>query len=94
MSAFSNGTEWQCWSSRWCHTCRHDSMGQTADVPEVFCEIVTTAMIGGVTPDEWVEVNPNSLYDRYTCSEYEPREDEQDARLGTDGARWVPETSN
>lgn len=90
MSAFSNGTEWECWSAHWCQTCTKDSMGLPPGPPEVFCEIVTTAIIGQETPTEWTENDLRGLGYRYTCSEYEPRDGDLDARLGADGARWKP----
>jgi hypothetical protein len=88
---FSNGFEWDCWSGRWCHTCLMDSMGAPSRAPEVFCPIVTDAMLGE-TPGAWTEVEPDGLETRYACSEYAPREGEPDARTlaGPDAMRPTP----
>lgn len=58
MSAFSNGTEWDCWSARWCHTCLRDGMGLAPEHPdaELYCPIVTEALVGEKTPEQWTEV--------------------------------------
>jgi len=92
VSAFSNGYEWERWSAAWCETCTKDSLGLPADAPEVFCPIVGSAMVDGPTPLEWRENEPNGLETRYTCTEYEPRDAETDARtyVGPDGMRSTP----
>ena len=64
-SAFSNGTEWECWSSRWCNRCIHDEW-RTGK----FCPLVNVAMLGDKTPLEWMNERPLSLYERYTCIEF------------------------
>lgn len=92
MSAFSNGYEWDRWSGRWCETCTKDSIGLPDDAPDVFCPIVTAAMTADPTPREWVEAEPDGLETRYTCTDYEPREDEADARTlaGPDSMQSAP----
>lgn len=92
MTAFSNGTEWDRWSDRWCATCSKDSMGLGPAAPEVFCPIVTDAMMGG-RPEQWREDQPDSPTMRYTCTEYAPRDSDEDARTmaGPDAMRSVPE---
>jgi hypothetical protein len=92
VSAFSNGFEWERWSARWCETCRKDSLGLPASALETFCPIVGSAMVDGPTPREWVDDEPGGLETRYTCTDYEPREDEPDARTlaGPDAMRSVP----
>ena len=61
MAAFSNGYEWDCWSSKWCDTCIND-INQA-------CPIVSYAIMGG-QPTEWLPNVENSLYDKYTCTKY------------------------
>lgn len=70
-SAFSNGTEWDCWSSDWCNQCVHDQ-----DIDSGGCPIVLLAMQGEKTPAEWVpgptdEEGRVSLTDRYGCLEFQ-----------------------
>ena len=65
-SAFSNGYEWDCWSSKWCENCIHDDFET-----DKFCPLVTVAMLGDKTPAEWMFEKPLSLYDRYTCVEFQ-----------------------
>lgn len=51
---FSNGTEWDMWATRHCYECVHDN--PNAD-PEVFCPIITVALVGKgngpMWPTEW-----------------------------------------
>jgi hypothetical protein len=68
--AFSNGTEWDMWSARWCGTCRHAD-----EEAEVYCPLADLALISEQTPAEWGE---NSLNRR--CTQYDPRDPERDAR--------------
>jgi hypothetical protein len=72
-SAFSNGYEWDCWSSKWCDRCVHDDW-QT----DKFCPLVAVAMLGDKTPAEWMDEKPLSLYDRYTCIEFRSEDDGPD----------------
>jgi hypothetical protein len=92
VSAFSNGYECDRWSARWCETCAKDSLGLPATAPEVFCPIVGSAMMDGPTPPEWVENESGGLETRYTCTDYEPRVGEPDARTlaGPDAMRSTP----
>ena len=61
--AFSNGTEWDCWSDRWCDRCRNDQTDEG-------CLLVLVAMLGQ-TPAEWVEDVPMSLGSQYRCTKFE-----------------------
>lgn len=94
MSAFSNGTEWDYWSNRWCMTCRHDGMGVRGNHPDGgrMCPIITTAICTPETPVEWVAGDTNGLADRYACTKYHPRDPEVDARAitGPDSMRQRP----
>lgn len=51
---FSNGTEYDIWASRYCYECVNDN--PQAD-PEVFCPIITVALLGKgdgpAWPKEW-----------------------------------------
>lgn len=58
---FSNGFEWDCWSSKWCQRCAKDANDD--------CALILTAMCG-TRPVEWLEMQPNGLEDRYDCSEF------------------------
>lgn len=62
MTAFSNGTEWDCWAANWCYRC----------TKEETCDIWLDAMMENEVPDEWTIISPNGLGDRYSCSEFEP----------------------
>lgn len=64
MTAFSNGFEWDCWSSAWCHKCKNDINED--------CPIVLDVFINNEPPKEWTEVNEMGLADRYECSKFEP----------------------
>lgn len=65
---FSNGTEGDAWTSRWCSRCVKD------DGDTVFCELLTTALLGQ-TPAEWVPDQPLRLGYQYTCTDFESRKD-------------------
>lgn len=70
--AFSNGTEWEIWSGRWCETCSHDD-------ESIGCPLVDLALLTDKTPAEWEE--PKTGTDgRYRCSQYAPARDGIDAR--------------
>lgn len=72
--AFSNGTEWETWSGRWCETCSHEN----ADI-DLFCPLADLAFLTEKTPQEWGD--PESDTDgRYRCSQYAPARDGIDAR--------------
>lgn len=67
--AFSNGTEWDCWSSEWCERCVHE--------PD--CPLITIAFCEDRTPAEWVEQGHDEkglrgLHDPYGCLEFKPKE--------------------
>jgi hypothetical protein len=62
MAAFSNGYEWDCWSSKWCKRCINDINND--------CPIIMNALMGN-QPVEWVPSIENSLYDRYLCIQFE-----------------------
>lgn len=55
---FSNSTEWDIWSARWCNQCIHD-------VSEA-CPLVLAAVCGR-TPKEWTRTEVSD----YTCSEFQ-----------------------
>lgn len=76
--AFSNGFEWDNWSATWCGTCKHDDdFGGDGQ-----CPLLGVALIGEATPAQWREVSLGGLANRYECESYEPRDGEEDARLG------------
>jgi hypothetical protein len=63
-AAFSNGTSWEIWSSRWCEQCANDINED--------CPIIMAGFLH-VMPREWVEVGMQN----YECTEFQPREEEQ-----------------
>jgi hypothetical protein len=72
--AFSNGTEWEIWSYRWCGTCSHEDSGG-----DVFCPLTDLALLADKTPSEWGD--PETGTDgRYRCSQYQPARDGVDVR--------------
>lgn len=62
-AAFSNGFEWDRWSSAWCQRCRHDVNED--------CPLVSVAVLLDVTPKEWVTNDERGLETRYNCTEFE-----------------------
>jgi hypothetical protein len=46
--AFSNGTEWEIWSARWCDRCVNND-----EETEKWCPIINVALIEPLTPAEW-----------------------------------------
>lgn len=65
---FANGFEGDCWTSRWCSNCARD------DGDTVFCELLTTALLGQ-TPAAWIPDQPDLLGYQYTCTKFESRKD-------------------
>lgn len=69
--AFSNGTEWDVWSSEWCSRCVNDTDDN--------CPLILVAMMGR-TPSEWFEQPRGErglicLEDRYHCVEFRDEDD-------------------
>ncbi|GAA0738555.1 hypothetical protein Drose_04440 [Dactylosporangium roseum] len=79
--AFSNGTEFDIWADSHCYDCVHDNPNVD---PEVFCPILTVALLGEVTPREWTERTItwelNGKTGTYAvvdeCTEFEERRDD------------------
>jgi hypothetical protein len=63
--AFSNNTDWERWSWRFCERCRNDVNED--------CPLILISMFHDLTPAEWVEDGEHHNYD---CTEFEPREEE------------------
>ncbi len=74
--AFSNGTEFDIWASRYCYECVHDDSG-TSGASEKNCPILTVALISQSTPREWVTETVDTPHGPYTgigtCTEFEQR---------------------
>ncbi len=49
---FSNSTEFEMWADDKCYECVNDTMGVANPDPEVFCPILSAALLGG-WPKEW-----------------------------------------
>jgi hypothetical protein len=73
--AFSNGSEGDYFTGRWCDTCRHDSSGLHAGSADLFCPILTLALIGERTPGQWTGSGQET-----ECSCYTVRTGERNAR--------------
>ncbi len=61
MAAFSNGTEWECWSANWCERC----------VYEETCPLVELALFTDETPAEW-RFQEHNLGRKYVCTKFQP----------------------
>jgi hypothetical protein len=72
-SAFSNGTEWECWSANWCDRCIHDKPARQGDEGNG-CPLILIGFCGR-TPLEWMEHERFSLGDRYHCIEFRDEDD-------------------
>lgn len=72
MSAFSNGTEWDCWSANWCNRCVHDQ-----NIDEGGCILILQALLDHGTPEEWVPDQPNSLGNQYICTKFQRSDDHE-----------------
>jgi hypothetical protein len=59
--AFSNGSEHDAWSARWCDRCRHYD-----DCP------LLLVMLDEQTPAQWVQDVPGSLGRQYRCTQFSP----------------------
>jgi hypothetical protein len=64
MTAFSNHTEYEAWSARWCRKCTHDEVG-TAPAG-TYCPILGVALLDNTVPLQWTP----GVDDRYHCSEF------------------------
>ena len=63
---FSNGFEGDAWMERWCYQCVHEANPDETGA----CPILTAAMVGK-TPAAWTPVDPRSLGNQYSCTEFE-----------------------
>lgn len=71
-SAFSNGTEWECWSANWCDRCLRDAPFRNG-ISSQGCPLLLVAMTGERIPGEWMEqewVAGHPPLDRYSCIEF------------------------
>ena len=66
-TAFSNHSEYEVWSARWCAQCARDELGTA---PEgTFCPILNVALLDNRVPLEWTK-GPDDPHNRYRCSEF------------------------
>lgn len=83
-TAFSNHSQYENWSSRWCERCCHPvevawqeySNGERPDQLEGYeggCPLLMAAMTGDVIPTEWMEQDHGP--DRYHCIEFRGPDD-------------------
>lgn len=75
VAPFSNGTEGEAFTARWCGTCAHDDIDSGGAIG---CPILDTVICHEVTPAEWEPWVDGGLSDRYRCTKYAP-EDPQSA---------------
>lgn len=74
--AFSNATEGELWSARWCAKCSRDAFANYG----AGCPLVTIALCGRI-PAEWIESPPEQVFtdsgmnvpELYHCVEFRPR---------------------
>lgn len=74
--AFSNSTEWELWSARWCTQCSRDAFANYG----AGCPLVTIGLCGRI-PAEWIESPPEQVFtetgmnvgELYHCVEFRPR---------------------
>jgi hypothetical protein len=52
--AFSNSSEWECWSAHWCDVCRVDEPARDRGQYEKGCPLILQALSGFI-PAEWLE---------------------------------------
>lgn len=64
---FSNHTEWEIWSARWCERCANDTPAKV-DRDEG-CPLILVALMGK-TPAEWLEQDVHV----YQCIEFRDRD--------------------
>jgi hypothetical protein len=92
---FSNGTEFEMWADTNCYECINDTMGVASPDPEVFCPILSAALLGG-WPKEWLRrdltwTDKDGVEHSYkvvdTCTEFEER---RDGRGGNDTPKPSP----
>lgn len=72
-SAFSNGTEADCWFEANCGTCVHDKPARNGD-PGNGCPLIMVAYMDR-TPVEWLEQEGIRLGDQYHCVMYRSEDD-------------------
>jgi hypothetical protein len=71
-TAFSNGTEWECWSANWCDRCLRDAPFRNG-ISSQGCALILLAMVGERTPGEWLEqpwLDGRPPLERYHCIEF------------------------
>jgi len=61
---FSNSTEGDAWTAKWCDRCAHDS-----GAPDDGCVILLVGLMGK-TPAEWLPGDRLRLGDAYRCTEF------------------------
>jgi hypothetical protein len=72
--AFSNGTQWEIWSYNWCERCKNND-----EETELWCPIITVALLHEGTPAEWTEPEPDSgVLADYVCTEFDERREGDD----------------
>ncbi|MEW9530798.1 hypothetical protein [Microbispora sp. NPDC049125] len=65
---FSNSTEGDAWTGRWCDTCKHDRTGRGGKHGPG-CPLLLYAYLGK-TPAEWKPTGEGELSLRYDCKHY------------------------
>lgn len=74
--AFSNMTMFEIWAPRWCWApCLHDD-----EEVERYCPILSVAVLGDVTPKEWItQTHPSDqVHGNFVCTEFQERPDDYD----------------
>jgi hypothetical protein len=70
-SAFSNGTEWECWSANWCDRCTREAPFRNG-ISNQGCPLILVSLSDRI-PAEWMEQPWNGEHpplERYHCIEF------------------------
>jgi hypothetical protein len=65
---FSNSTEGEMWTSKWCDRCAHDRPAREGNAGEG-CNLLLIGLTGR-TPAEWLPRDKAQLGDAYWCTEF------------------------
>lgn len=73
---FSNSTQWEVWSYRWCERCLNDPVDPDEQAMNG-CPLILVAL-NDRTPAEWMEQPPNESGDYFHCVEFRERGEDDD----------------
>lgn len=71
---FSNSSQWEVWSAKWCNRCVHDRPARQGDDANG-CPLILIALVGK-RPAEWLTgTEQEELYADYACAEFRDKDD-------------------